>query len=414
MVLDNPTAGANYAHVYVDFTLTNAQVEHINSIEYSVDNGTTWVTLGGTGTGTSYANSGTDIVGYFGKIDGGGFPLAPGVSLTTLFRVTFVTRTQDPTDFPTSYAVSMQLRDADALPASNLLDELTDTMYVYDAPVITPIFPTGPYVAGVPVTVSISITNPSGIPGPFELVLDLPDGTTFTFAGQTYTCTDTGCPPITVTLPLATSDLVITFDEGYEGSIGFSLYDSDWTPEDRLLASYYQDGVKVLGAFDVNGTVSMQGRSAREGVKLILTGTPGTYDATSTSLISNNYVIEDVAEGIYTFTTYQPRYLNITADEDKTLTLSGAKTLNSLWLRGGNAMWYETVDGVEVLDNVIDHLDSGMIANGYTGGIIAYPDADVNFDGIISIQDLALVGGNYFLDSETAYFDWVPVTPSTP
>ncbi len=40
-----------------------------------------------------------------------------------------------------------------------------------------------------------------------------------------------------------------------------------------------------------------------------------------------------------------------------------------------------------------------------TGGIA--DDADVNFDGKVNIQDLALVGGNYDLDSAVAYEDWL-------
>lgn len=32
---------------------------------------------------------------------------------------------------------------------------------------------------------------------------------------------------------------------------------------------------------------------------------------------------------------------------------------------------------------------------------------DVNFDGMVNIQDLAVVAGNYDLDSETAYADWI-------
>lgn len=540
VVLNNPTGGADYAHVYVDYKLTGASLAQISLLEYSVDGGTTWVALG-VGPGTTYGEDGLgNVVGYFGKIDGGGFPLAPGASLPTLFRVTFVTREQGATDFPTSYAVSMQLRDADALPDSYLLDELTDTMYVYDpatvtiagdqyyivdepgaftvtinnpttgknydntvvfdiviadhvpadisalscsmsgytwdllssltavgsdvvariegadgfftvpptgvnmvvscsvtyatagnyvtsgemvdvfdavtpqervvstnisataivytAPVITATFPTGPYVAGEPVTVPISITNPSGIPGPFSLVLNLPAGTTIVYNGVTYTCTDAGCPAIPVTLPIPTADLIITFPEGWTGDISMNLYDTSWDP-DRLLATFTKTGVTVLGAFDVNGTVSMQGRSARAGVPLTLTGTSGTYNTTSTSLISNNYVFEDVAEGTYTFTTNQPRYLNITADLGKTVTLKGAKTLSSLWLRGGNAVY---------TDNEVNDTDLGKVSLGYTEGITTHPDADVNFDNKINIQDLALVGGNYLLTSDDAYADWQP------
>jgi hypothetical protein len=35
-------------------------------------------------------------------------------------------------------------------------------------------------------------------------------------------------------------------------------------------------------------------------------------------------------------------------------------------------------------------------------------DGDVNFDGKVNIQDLALVGGNYRLTSADVYGSWVP------
>lgn len=158
VVLDNPSTGADYAHVYVDFTIANAQVEQIDAIEYSVDNGTTWVALG-TGPGTSIANSGSDVVGYFGKITGGGFPLASGDTLTTLFRVTFKTREQGATDYPTSYLVTMNLMDADVLPSALQLDDFSGTMNVYDKPIITIV--TDPYfIVQEPGQFTVTIENP--------------------------------------------------------------------------------------------------------------------------------------------------------------------------------------------------------------------------------------------------------------
>jgi len=541
VVLDNPSTGADYAHVYVDFTMTNAQVEQISLIEYSVDNGTTWVALG-TGPGTSFANVGTDIVGYFGKVTGGGFPMAPGASLPTLFRVTFVTREQGAIDFPTSYAVSMKLMDADA---AIQLDDFAATMQVYDKPtitstdiqgyyltgeqrefhvtganpltgknysnvmykiilpntviaditniqyyetypttgyvplaltqdganvvawfglasyggfpmapgfsdspsflvtfatakeysvlieqydvalepdrllvaetftadvytppVITATFPTGPYAAGVPVTVDVDITNPSSIPAPFELVFDLPAGTVISYGGTDYVCAAT-CPPIVVTLPLVDGQFSITFDEAWTGTAGLSLFDSDWTPADRLLATASQTGVVVNDDFAVTGTFSMQGRSTRAGIPVTLTwgGALGPYTKSANTIdaISNNFSLTLTYGGTYTVTTAQPRYLNVTTANAKTLSvpLALGKTMNPLELKAGNAKWD---------DNIINDQDSGMIASGYIQGITLFPNADVNFDNKINIQDLALVGGNYFVDS-TVYNSWIVVTP---
>ena len=550
VVLDNPTDGADYAHVYVDFTMTDAQVEQISLIEYSVDNGATWVALG-VGPGTSFANSGTDIVGYFGKVTGGGFALAPNTSLTTLFRVTFVTREQGATDFPTSYAVSMKLMDADALPSALQLDDFAGTMQVYDKPTITstdiqgyyltgeqrefhvtgtnpltggnytnvmykvtlpntvvadiadiqyyetypttgyvdltltqeddnvvawfgladyggfpmapgfsdspsflvtfatakeysvlieqydvaldpdrllvaetftataytpPVisatFPTGPYAAGVPVTVPVTITNPGAIPGPFDLVLTLPDGTVFTFNGVDYLCGDdplttgvveVGCPAIPVTLPI-TSDLVITFPGSFTGNVVLDLFDSDWTPADRLLASATQTGVVVNAGFTVSGTFSMQGNASRAGIPVTFTwgGALVPYGPTghSTSAISNNFSLTLAYGGDYTITTNQPRYLNIYFDGlnfFKTINVTDDYPLPTLQLRAGNAIWS---------NNVIDLDDANKVGTDW--GSDLNPDGNVNFDSIVNIQDLALVGGNYGLTSADAYGTWLP------
>ena len=125
-------------------------------------------------------------------------------------------------------------------------DNVSMSTNAYTKPVITAVFPTGPYAAGVPVTLPVSITNPDGIPAPFELVFDLPAGTVINYGGTDYTCAAT-CPPIPVTLPLTPADFVITFDEAWTGTVGISLYDSDWVPADRLLADLTQLGVVVNG-----------------------------------------------------------------------------------------------------------------------------------------------------------------------
>jgi hypothetical protein len=80
--------------------------------------------------------------------------------------------------------------------------------------------------------------------------------------------------------------------------------------------------------------------------------------------------------------------------------------ITPLRLVGGNAIW----EG----DNVIDDLDLGKVGSGYTAGITEHPDADVNYDDRVNVQDLALVAGNYDLQSENpdglyfAYPDWQP------
>ncbi len=160
VVLENPSTGADYAHVYVDFTIANAQVDQIDAIEYSVDNGTTWVALG-TGPGTSIANSGSDVVGYFGKITGGGFPLASGDTLTTLFRVTFKTREQGDPDYPNSYSISMSLKDADTADPDTELAAFTKTAYVYDKPTLSSTDIQGYYLVNEERAFHVQVVNPA-------------------------------------------------------------------------------------------------------------------------------------------------------------------------------------------------------------------------------------------------------------
>ena len=172
--------------------------------------------------------------------------------------------------------------------------------------------------------------------------------------------------------------------------------DASWTL-DTLTAT-----VEVDGEFDVTGTVSMQGRTVRSGVPMVLTsiGAPiyGPYGTTSTNVISNNVLFLGVNGGYYGVTTNQARYLNVTADLGKQIFVNGDYDLSTLELKGGNADW---------TDNVIDISDAGVVGGQYGTGTIAN-DGDVNFDNRVNIQDLALVGGNFDLTSADAYSSWLP------
>jgi len=156
----------------------------------------------------------------------------------------------------------------------------------------------------------------------------------------------------------------------------------------------------VPSNFSLLGTFSMQGRVFRGGIPVTFTwaGTPSYAPlGTTVDIISKNLSMTLTYGGVYTITTNQPRYLNVTADLGKTVEITGARTLASLELKGGNAVW---------TDNIIDILDAGQI-----GGEYASPtpgNGDVNFDGIVNIQDLALVGSNWHVTSASAYGTWAP------
>ena len=63
------------------------------------------------------------------------------------------------------------------------------------------------------------------------------------------------------------------------------------------------------------------------------------------------------------------------------------------------------------LDNIIDTSDASLVGAQYGGpgsGDSLGNHGDCNFDGIVNIQDLALVGGNWNLTSAVAYTAWLP------
>ena len=165
----------------------------------------------------------------------------------------------------------------------------------------------------------------------------------------------------------------------------------------------------LLDRFTVTGEVSLQGQLQRGGAPFSLgLGTAysfGPYAATSVDQSGVNLDFGLVVADSYMVTTAQPRYLNLTTALGKTVTISSGKTaLNSLRLVAGNAVW---------TDDVIDAADASLVGTSY-GMTLAdlQPgetlDADVNFDGVVNVKDLALVAGNYDLSSAGVYQNWQP------
>ena len=91
----------------------------------------------------------------------------------------------------------------------------------------------------------------------------------------------------------------------------------------------------------------------------------------------------------------------MTADLNKHFEVNGIEILAALELKGGNAVWKDSV----LSNNVIDLEDANKVGTDW--GSITNPDGNVNFDSIVNIQDLALVGGNYGQTSSVAYATWL-------
>ena len=213
--------------------------------------------------------------------------------------------------------------------------------------------------------------------------------TTFTFNGQTYDwdLVKDGDDYVLV-YPKVTAEtqtwlIVVTWGGGFS----------------QTFTVNFNGTLGPVTAYTVEGEISMQGRVARNTEDVITLDGYMLDDFTADSLdkLGINYTLSNVLTGEYTITTNQPRYLNITADLDKTITLISNRTLPALWLRGGNAIW---------TNNEIDLDDANKVGTDW--GKITDPDGNVNFDGIVNIQDLALVGGNYGLTSAGTYGSWLP------
>jgi hypothetical protein len=244
-------------------------------------------------------------------------------------------------------------------------------------------------------------------------------------AGQTMDVTISGSPTITSTNGFALREFTLTgetsrlgvaaitggtFDGGTPGAVSFTtntdanldllpggLYSTD--PAAFVYVPYgsYQVGdlygIRLLPS--ISGLVTMQGRLTRAGVPVALTRDGYLFEDISDDMTDINYAFIGVELGTYTFTTNQPRYLNISA----TVTIDSLvnRTLRSLRLFGGDVNQ----------DDAITVSDASAVGTAW--GSPDNPEANINYDTIVNIQDLALVGGNYGLISATAYNAWSPL-----
>ena len=167
-----------------------------------------------------------------------------------------------------------------------------------------------------------------------------------------------------------------------------------------------QDGTLNAGYFSsqVFGVVFTQGQAKRGGIPVVL-GVGPTYGQGPFNVLTSpdcgiNLVIPGVPNGdTYLVTTAMPGALNIDASLAKSLSITGGDIqLPPLGLLSGNAVW---------TDNAITEADLDAIRDSFdlSGSSM---DADVNQDGRVNIQDLALAGGNYGLTSADVYAGWLP------
>lgn len=266
------------------------------------------------------------------------------------------------------------------------------------------ITPTGSYIAGLPIEFTIAVDNTDGAAyAGVDLDFTLPAGAILKYWDGTA-WEDASDPFILGALAAdgTPSQLFqVTFVAPGDNVISIDLMDRLPDP-DYTLATASQT-FTTLGDFTVEGTLSMQGRSERSGLPVTLTGITapfyGPFTVNTTSSINANVLFTGINGGSFQITTSQPRYLNVTVALNKIINVSGHYVFAMpLELRGGNADW---------TDNIINLSDAGIVGGAYGVGTIT-SNGDVNFDGRVSVQDLAMVGGNFDLTSADAYALWQP------
>jgi hypothetical protein len=315
----------------------------------------------------------------------------------TLFTVTFTANATGSANLTFDAATDKfsMVPTSEISPSTNVYaNSLTNgTVNVITLPTLTWVdaFPT--YAAGIPQAFTLTVTNGTG--GTFTPVLSF-TGTGITVGGNTTVSTLASGESTVL-------NLTITFANPGAQSVVVNLTDPAATPATTVLATLTHD-VTVNANFTVTGTISMQGRTFRGGVPVLLTNLGlepyGPFPGTSTNVLGNNLLITNVAQANYSFITDQDRYLDVIAANNKSIAITGNKTITALELKGGDAND----------DNEIEVGDAGIIGGVY--GQSGNLQADVNYSGKVDIFDLALVGGNYGLTSVTAYgigdLIWIP------
>ena len=177
----------------------------------------------------------------------------------------------------------------------------------------------------------------------------------------------------------------------------------DFTPvvNNGLLDFAYDPA--IIKPTTLSGSFDLQGRTDRGGVPVTLSVGQyvgqGPYTVPTTDVSGNNLSFPSVAMDVYTVSTAQAGYLNISPEMGRQIALlASGNVLPPLRLLGGNAVW---------TNNEIDIFDVALVS-GEIGKTTFIADADINDDGKVDIFDLALVAGNFGMTSAVAYAGWTP------
>ena len=172
------------------------------------------------------------------------------------------------------------------------------------------------------------------------------------------------------------------------------------TINNGMIITGYQPGVIVNTT--LSGSFELQGRIDNSGIPVTLSEAQfvgqGPYTVPTTNVSGNNLAFTNVAMDVYTVSTGQAGYLNVSPEMGRQIALlASGNVLPPLRLIGGNAVW---------TNNEIDIFDVALVS-GEVGKITFNPDADINGNGKVDIFDLAMVAGNYGMNSVDAYAGWL-------
>ena len=240
----------------------------------------------------------------------------------------------------------------------------------------------------LPVTLD-SCLKKDNLPGYFRLQCVKLGGTTVSGEGvlfsMTFAGSNPGTTPLTFTQARFTNKDSVPVWPAYTNGTLNVTYNSTIKP------------TTLSGSFDLQGRTNRSGIPVRLSVGQFVG--QGPYNATTTNVSGNNLAFTNVAMDVYTVSTAQARYLNITPAMGKQIALlASGNVLPPLCLLGGNAVW---------TNNEIDIFDVALVS-GEIGKTSFNADADINNDGKVDILDLALVAGNFGMTSTIAYADWLP------
>jgi hypothetical protein len=164
----------------------------------------------------------------------------------------------------------------------------------------------------------------------------------------------------------------------------------------------------IIKPTTLSGSFELQGRADRGGIPVSLSVGQyvgqGPYTAATTNVSGDNLAFTNVAMDVYTVSTAQAGYLNISPDMGRQIALlASGNVLPPLRLLAGNAVW----TGHATSNDQIDIYDVSLVS-GEIGKTVFIADADINGDGKVDIFDLALAAGNFGMNSVDAYADWLP------